>query len=503
MIEHYRLLAQGNDWGAVFPEILLALFALTLLILELVVKRQHWVVPTVALVGFVSVFALVCYRAFGTPYTGESLTLFNGLIKQNLRTEVMRLFFLLAGSLTTIVSLAYLNARKLPRVEFLHIVLIVTAAFMLLVQSNHFVMFFLALETVTVGFYVLVSYNREKASSLEAGLKYLIQGALSSSILLFGIVLLFGAGGNPELPANSADPMNFDALKAFILANPQNPLVIMGTLLVLAGLAFKIGAVPFQIWIPDVYQGAPTPVMAMLGVASKAAGFFMLLILIGKTGPFNSLSPLLQPVLAAMAVFSILYGNITATSQFHTKRILGFSGIAHAGYLLLGVTASVQSHMAPAAVFFYLFIYMMATFLVAIVVAQVSGADDATDTIDDYRGLAARSPLLSFALVIGLGSLAGIPPLAGFIAKVIIFIAAFEAKLYWPLAVACFGVAVSIYYYFGWMRSALFRSPLASLQDTPQSPLTVSPWLKPVIIGLASFTIVLGFYQGVFGGFIY
>src|SRR5690606_30066849 len=111
----------------------------------------------------------------------------------------------------------------------------------------------------------------------------------------------------------------------------------------------------------------PTPVMAMLGVASKAAGFFMLLILIGKTGPFNSLSPLLQPVLAAMAVFSILYGNITATSQFHTKRILGFSGIAHAGYLLLGVTASVQSHMAPAAVFFYLFIYMMATFLVAIV----------------------------------------------------------------------------------------------------------------------------------------
>lgn len=503
MIEYYRLLAQGNDWGAVLPEILLALFALTLLIVELVIKRQHWAIPTIALGGFAIVFGVVLYDLVQTPFADSTSYAFNGLLKQDKAGQVMRLFFLLSGALTSIVAIVYLKARKLPSVEFLNLVLLITAGFMLLVQSNHFVMFFLSLETVTVGFYILVSFNRAKASSLEAGLKYLIQGALSSSILLFGIVLLFGVAGNPELPASSGDPMNFSALATFIQANSQHPLVVIGTLLVLAGVAFKIGAVPFQIWIPDVYQGAPAPVMAMLGVASKAAGFFVLLILIQKTGPFNAMAPFLQPILSVMAVASILYGNITATNQYHTKRILGFSGIAHAGYLLLGVTASIHSHWAPEAVFLYLFVYMLASFLVTIVLIQVAGPDDATDTLDDYRGLAARSPMLAFALVIGLGSLAGIPPLAGFIAKALIFIAAFEAQLYIPLAAACFGVVVSIYYYFGWMRSALFRNPLLLEKQSSPPPIVVSPWFKPVIIGLAAITIVFGFFQGEFGGFLY
>jgi len=388
-----------------------------------------------------------------------------------------------------------LARQKLPKIEFFHILLVVTAAMMLLAQSNHFVMFFVALETITVGFYILVSYFKTNALSLEAGLKYLITGALSSAILLFGIVLLYGVAGNKALPAASADPMNFVALHAFLAANPGNFLASVGIVLVLSGVAFKIGAVPFQIWIPDVYQGAPTPVTAFLAVASKAAGFSVLLIFAQVFAPYRSV---VEPLLGVLAAATIILGNLGALTQHNVKRLMGLSGVSHAGYLLLGVIASYHVPEAVDAIYFYLVVYLCASFAVFGVMTQLAGENDADQELDHYGNLSRRHPFLGAVLAIGLGSLAGIPPLAGFIGKLFIFIAAYKAGLTWLLAVAIGGVVLSIYYYFGWIKAAYFTSSSAqrpSETDALPAPSIVGIPMIVLLASLALISVLLGLYQ--------
>ena len=412
----------------------------------------------------------------------------------------MRMFFVLSALLVCVLATVTLERQPVPRVEFYHIVIVVAAAMMLLVQSHHFVMFFVALETVTVGFYILVSYFRTSAATLEAGLKYLILGALSSAILLFGIVLLYGVAGNRALPGAAAEPMNFSALHDFLAANPDNFLANVGAVLVLAGVAFKIGAVPFQIWIPDVYQGAPTPVTAFLAVASKAAGFAVLLTL--ALYVFGPLQEVVVPVLSAMAVATILFGNLAALAQRNVKRLIGLSGVSHAGYLLIGVIAAYREPFAVGAVYFYLLVYLLASFAVFGVMAHVSGRDDADQDLEHYAGLARERPFLGAVLAVGLGSLAGIPPLAGFMGKLLIFIVAFKAGLYGLLLVAVFGVVISIYYYFGWIKAAFFPAPR---MPSPAGGVAASTALRvgwmagAVMVVLAFASVVLGFYQGPLG----
>jgi NADH-quinone oxidoreductase subunit N len=377
----------------------------------------------------------------------------------------------------------------------------VTAAMMLLAQSTHFVMLFVALETLTIGLYILVAYFRTSTASLEAGLKYLIMGALSSGLLLFGIVLLYGVAGNPTLPAHTAQSMNYTALASFLAANPHNFLASLGIVLVLAGVAFKIGAFPFQIWIPDVYQGAPTPVTAFLAVASKAAGFAVLLGLCGPTGVFVSYYWLVTPVLTAMAVATIIFGNIAALTQHNVKRLIGLSGVSHAGFLLIGVIASRQSPLAVGAVYFYLFAYLIASFAVFGVMAHVAGPDDANQELDHYAGLAKENPFLATVLAVGLGSLAGIPPLVGFMGKLFVFIAVFQAGHGTTLAIAIVGVVISIYYYFGWIKAAFFETWTAPADTALARPArTPVGFVAGVALGtLALGSIVLGFYQGPLG----
>ena len=199
-------------------------------------------------------------------------------------------------------------------------------------------------------------------------------------------------------------------------------------MLVLAGVAFKIGAVPFQIWIPDVYQGAPTPVTAFLAVASKAAGFAVLLILTQRV--FAPYQGLVIPVLSIMAAATIIFGNLAALTQHNVKRLIGLSGVSHAGYLMIGVIAAYREPHAIGAIWFYLFAYLLASFAVFGVMAHVAGPNDADQELDHYADLARDQPFLAAILAIGLGSLAGIPPLAGFMGKLLIFVAAFKAGLY-------------------------------------------------------------------------
>ncbi len=496
----YQIYAQLNTWNSILPEILLALLALSFLVIEITLpKEKHNYIPKIAFWGQVMLLigALAYFTFSENLIYGES---FSGLIKHSMRGELMRIFFLFCSVLVTYMANFYFkHHEKLSQTEFYPILLLITAGLMLLVQSNNFIMLFVTLETVTIGFYVLVSYRRLQAQSLEAGLKYLILGAFSSAILLFGIVLLYGVCGNPNLSYSSSDPMNFSSLEIFTSANSDNILVLAGAILVLAGIAFKIGAVPFQIWIPDVYQGAPIPTTAFLAVASKAAGFIVLINLI--EGPFAPLRDSLVPLLSAMAVVTILFGNLGALSQRNIKRLLGLSGIAHAGYLLIGVVASFYITWAGDAVLFYLYTYMFASFAVFIVVGLVTPNDDTNQTLDDYKNLFKENSFLGGVLVIGLGSLAGIPPLAGFIGKFLIFVAAYQAKLYGLLAIAVIGVVISIYYYFGWIMEVVYRHnkyPVDKTDDELAKPEWAYVGIAPrLILGcLASITVILGIYQG-------
>lgn len=499
--EQLQALAADNRWGAIAPELLLAGLALSLLVLEIFLpKNRHSLIPGFAILGQLALLGYLLLN-FHSPYLGQ--TTFNGLLRHTEGGQFMRVFFVATSLLVSLLGVVALAKQKMPRIEFFHIVMVVSAAMMLLAQANNFILLFVALETVTVGFYILVSYTRTNPLSLEAGLKYLIMGALSSGLLLFGIVLLYGAAGNPALPGSTDFPMDFNALRIFLAANPDNFLASLGIVLVISGVAFKIGAVPFQIWIPDVYQGAPTPVTAFLAIGSKAAGFALLLILAGVFAPYQKL---VITVLSLMAGATILFGNLAALTQHNVKRLLGLSGVAHAGYLLLGVIAAVTLPQAVGAVYFYLFAYLLASFAVFGVMTHVASADDADQELDHYQDLGKTHPGLATILAIGLGSLAGIPPLLGFMGKLFIFIAAYKAGLYVLLALALAGVSLSIYYYFGWIKAVFFdtwRPPLADGETAPARTITpVGYPLGLALVLLAAASVLLGFYQGELGAWI-
>ncbi|HQU09603.1 MAG TPA: NADH-quinone oxidoreductase subunit N, partial [Opitutales bacterium] len=434
---------------------------------------------------------------------------FAELIRQTPWSELMRLFFLASGLGVAYLSSLFFKRNHAAVTEFYALLLMTTASLMILGQSHHFIVFFVSLETFTVGLYVMISYLKTSEASLEAGLKYLILASLGSVILLAGIVLLYGIAGNPNMPGHTADAMNFSQLQSFIAANPDHVWVRLGAALVLGGMAFKIGALPFQIWIPDVYQGAPTPVTAYLAISSKGAGFLLLLILMN--GPFLGLRTAFTPLLVLVAAGTILFGNLAAAPQKQLKRMMGLSGIAHAGYMLMGVVASFTIEWAAGAVVFYLFTYMIASLAIFAVMIEVGGEDDADHSVFIYEGLAERSPFLSRVLVFGVGSLAGIPPLAGFIGKFFLFLAAYRADLLGLLAVAIFGVVVSIYYYFGWLRQGLFRSWHQILGEEadkeelrgvfPERPaITLPATTRWAFIFLAGLNLVLGLYPGLLTG---
>lgn len=446
----FREIAFTNDWGAICPEICLVVGGLVLLVMDFCLPRYRDRVAGV----FSMVVFMVALVMLAFEWAVPSFMVFGGMIEHSGIGWMMRMFFVISGLMVVYLGDIYLKRMELARVEFFHLLLIVTAGMMVLVQARHFLMFFVALETVTVGLFVMVSYCRSSSLSLEGGLKYLVMGGLSSALLLFGIMLLYGAAGNVYLGGSSGGGLDFESLRYFINVNTHNSLVVGGVVLVVSGVLFKIGAVPFQIWIPDVYQGAPTPVTAFLAVSSKAAGVFVLVNLV--SGPFASMAGLLIPLLSVVAMVTILFGNITALPQRNVKRLMGLSGVSHGGFLLMGVVAFMRVEWALGAIMFYLFTYMLGTFAVFSVMSHREVGGGESDELEGYEGFGKKNPLLGMGLVVGLGSLAGIPPLAGFIGKLFIFIVAFQAKLYLLIAVGVVGVVISIYYYFGWIRDAFF-----------------------------------------------
>lgn len=487
----------SQDWGAILPEVSIAVLVLVVLTGAILMPKQNRLNAVLAIGGLLALTIgfTAWFACNGVPF--NNATSFGGLLLHHSFGQWMRLFFAVTGVVVLYYGSVFLGKRELPQTEFFVLVLTITGALMLLAQSNNFLMLFVALETVTIGFYILVSFYRYKSFSLEAGIKYLILGALSSGILLAGIVLLYGAAGNPTYVGHVSEALDFEQLKLFLSLNGELLIVKIGVVLVLCGVAFKIGAVPFQIWIPDVYQGAPSPVTLFLSVASKAAGFAILLVLVSV--PFASMTELVVPVLTVFAILSILFGNLTALSQTNVKRMLGLSGVSHAGYLLMGVLAFIfVGDGALAAVLFYLYVYAFASFAIFGVLIHRNNPDDAHIEIADFSGMARAQPLLASVLLVGLGSLAGIPPLAGFIGKLMIFYYAYQAQAYVLLAVAIVGVVLSIYYYFGWIRAAWFVRE-GEISNDLYEPKDSNNFLKPscgaaaALVLFAAVSLILGF----------
>jgi NADH-quinone oxidoreductase subunit N len=508
-MEAFKAFAQSNDWSLLLPELVLAGGAVLLLCREAFRKDDHssGMGLPILIQGSLLLYVVLSYLSFDP---NSDVTAFSGMIKQGFRADAMRAFFLCCTLLTTILATPFLKERNLPEAEFHAITSIAAAGMMLLAQSNHFLMLFVSLEMVAVCFYVLVGYHRGSAHSLEAGLKYLVFGAMSSAILLFGIVLIYGSAGNPAawtaLGGVAPDALSFDCVASFAHVHSDSIPLRLGVAFLLVGLAFKLGAVPFQAWVPDVYQGAPTPVTAFLSVASKGVGFVVLFNLV--TGPLADLRDFLTPILSWVAALTILVGNLAALTQSNVKRLMGLSGVAHAGYLLVGIIAAmnplIPEHRVFWAIVFYLLTYMLGSYLVFGVMGLVAGSNDTDQPRSRFSSLSQNRPFLAFSLVVGLGSLAGIPPFAGFIGKLLLFVVAFQAGLHGLFGIMVIGVVISIYYYFAWIREAVFP-PLSALDEGVETRENSLKKKRPstaivFVLGLlAVATLVLGLYQGPVG----
>jgi len=396
-------------------------------------------------------------------------TAFHGSFIEDPLALFFKRFFLVAAILVLFLS-AEFSDRLVGISEYYSLILFALSGMLFAASSNDFLMLFVSIELITITFYVLVSFQRGRLVSLEAGVKYLILGALSSAFLVFGIALIWGTTGK----------FNFNDLAQVSGQFLDNKIFLLGVLFVLVGLGFKIAVFPFQIWAPDVYQGAPTPTTAFLAVGSKAAGFVLLLRVLFVAVP--DVTKHWANLLIVISGITILYGNLCALPQRNLKRLMGYSSISHAGYLLLGVAALSTSGQSALLYYLagYLFTVIAAFTVIALVMRHLNDED-----ISALAGLNQRSPLLATTMTIAMASLAGIPPLAGFFGKFLLLKAVIQAAqitgnhgYYCLTFTALAGVIISLYYYFGVIRAIYWSKDAQDLSPIQLStPAKFSIWV--------------------------
>lgn len=395
--------------------------------------------------------------------TGEA---FGGMFVQDALAVFFKRFFLLAAILVLVLAVEFADRIAAGISEYYSLIVFALAGMLFAASSNNFAMLFVSIELITITFYVLTSFTRGKVAALESGVKYLILGALSSAFMVYGIALVWGTTGKFSFSELAVVSPNF----------VENKVFLFGVLFILVGLGFKIAAFPFQMWTPDVYQGAPAPTTAFLAIGSKAAGFVLLLRFLFTAIP--SVTAHWDKLLIVVSAITILYGNLCAIPQRNLKRLLGYSSISHAGYLLLGVAALTTA--GQAAVLYYLSGYLFTTLAAFAVIVIVLRHLDSED-IGGLAGLHQRSPLLAATLTLAMVSLAGIPPLAGFFGKFLLLKAVIEQGAtnhgYYCLAfTALVGVVISFYYYFGVIKAIYFSK---STNDV--SPIAMSLPMKAAV----------------------
>jgi len=421
------------------PVISLCGLAILVILLDLFLKRK-WIL------GAVSVAGLIVPAAFTLALWGREETSFNGMLAVDEFSLFFNLFFLVCAALVILSSVDYVSKFKAFQGEYYALVLLAAVGMMLMASTRELISVFVALELTGISLYALTGFLKDPKSS-EAGMKYLLLGAVASAVLLYGMAMVFGLSGSTHFK---------DIAQAIPGDLVDNPALLMGMVLLVAGFGFKIATVPFQMWVPDVYEGAPTPITAYLSVASKAAGFAVILrVFYEALGPVSMDWGMMFAVLAAI---TMTLGNVVAIAQTNIKRMLGYSSIAQAGYLMMGLAA--VSALGRSGLVFFLIAYALTNlgaFIAIIAVSNKTGSD----LISDYSGMAKRAPLLALALGLCLISLTGIPPTAGFMAKIYIFNAAVDYDLMWLVIIAVLNTAISAYYYLRVVKVMYLGAPLS------------------------------------------
>ena len=466
------------------PEVVLTIWAMLLLLAEAFFSLSPRQTAWLALGGILLTAAItLCFDS--------TLTLsWSGLYQWDGAAKFFHLFFLAVAALVIWMGDEVQEPVPQGGGEFVVLPLFTTVGLMLLASANDFMLLFVALELVTISFYILVAYQRRSPVALEAGVKYLILGGLSSAFLVMGVAYIFGLAGTTR----------FDILKhAFFLAHNMPVGIGFGLLMVLVGVGFKIAMVPFHIWAPDVYEGAPNSITAFLSVGSKAGGLIILMriVLDAFGGPASSETWI--PVLSLGAILSLLLGNLAAIPQRNLKRLLGYSSIGHTGFILVAVIGAAtylpgegrppiqDLATGQIAVSVYLVTYLLATFTAFIVLAvldrRLAGLE-----IHHLAGLSQRSPLLAAAFALSLVSLAGVPPLSGFIAKALVVLVAWNRGLYTLLFFTIFAAVAALYYYLGPIKAMYWSEPL------DETPIRLNRPTSAVLILLIVLLIGTGFW---------
>jgi NADH-quinone oxidoreductase subunit N len=471
----------------VLPETtLIATFCLAI-VADLVDRRNPQFVSIVVLIG------LLIAGVFVAMNSQQNSAVFSGMIASDPFSSFFKLVVTLCAIIVVLISEYSSEVQQTVKRmgEYYALLIAMTLGMYLMASATNLLMMVLALELTSQASYILAGYTKEAADSSEASLKYIIYGALSTGFMLYGISILFGLTGATDIysinHALSSAPVNAIAL-------------LIATILMLAGFGYKISAVPFHFWTPDVYEGAPITITAFLSVASKAAGFAMLIrffkvsfidssILGLPAGTWVSLQHFeWNKLVAILSVLTMTLGNLVAIWQNNLKRLLAYSSIAHAGYMLMGVVVLSDKGIAAVLIYFVVYLFMnLGAFYGVMLIANKVGSED----IDSYKGLGFRSPFLSIVMVVFFISLAGLPPTAGFVGKLYLFAALLDAKWIWLAVAGALNSVVSLYYYVRVVRNMFLRDPEATA-----TPITFPAPQVVVLLMLVIPTLVLGLYFG-------
>ncbi len=458
-----------SDFYYILPELVLTGGALLVLIADVLLPKGSR-----GALAWVTLLALAATAASLMPFGSTRVEVAHGLLAVDQFALFFKVVFLLAAAITVLMSVRYLAIEGASPGEYYFLILCATLGMMIMAGGIDLITIFIGLETMAVSFYILAGFIKPNQRSNEAAVKYFLLGAFSLGILLYGMSLMYGLSGTTNLRVMAS---------AFV-GQEKDPRLVLAVILVAAGVGFKIAAVPFHMWAPDVYEGAPTPITAFLSVGSKAASFAMLIRIFVEGLP--SMSTDWRLLFQVLAILTMTAGNIAAVTQSNVKRMLAYSSIAHAGYVLIGIVAGTSRGITATLV--YLFIYAFMQLGAFAVITLLRRQDVAGDELKDFSGLAFRNPFAAFAMLLFMLSLGGIPPTAGFMGKFWLFSAAIDAHYYWLAVIGVLNSAISLYYY---VRIVVF---MYVKKETMGSAPVTSPALA-VVLGVAVVaTLLLGVY---------
>ncbi len=460
------MMTELPDFLPVLPEFLLICAALGLLMAGAFLREGKAASDVIGLwaVLFMTVSGLLVVSG-----SGVQITTFNGMFITDHFSVFMKILILVSVSVTLMMSLPWLQYERISRFEFPILVLFATVGMLMMVSANDLMAMYLGLELQSLSLYVIAAYHRDSSRATEAGMKYFVLGSLASGLLLFGASFVYGFTGQT----------GFDGLaKSFAGVDRASMGAIIGAVFIVFGLAFKLSAVPFHMWTPDVYEGAPAPVTAFFALAPKIAAMALLVRVL--TGPFMAMAEQWQQIVMILAMASMILGAFAALNQTNIKRLMAYSSIGHVGYALIGL--SVGNMIGVLGLLVYLAIYLVMNLGVFAIILSMRQKGRLTEGIEDLSGLAKTQPLIAASLAALMFSMAGIPPLAGFFSKLYVFIAAIESQMYVLAIVGVLTSVVSAFYYIRIIKIMYFDEPVATF-DQPLS--------RSVALTLAASSIVV------------